>query len=41
MKIEKNSVVELDYKLMDLEGNVWESSKEGGPWDGNHIMEAV
>ncbi len=32
MKIEKNSVVELDYKLMDLEGNVWESSKEGGPW---------
>jgi FKBP-type peptidyl-prolyl cis-trans isomerase SlyD len=32
MKIVKNSVVELDYKLMDLEGNVWESSKEGGPW---------
>ncbi|WP_223670586.1 FKBP-type peptidyl-prolyl cis-trans isomerase [Kangiella shandongensis] len=32
MKIEKNSVVELDYKLMDLEGNIWESSDEGGPW---------
>ena len=32
MKIAKDSVVELDYKLMDLEGNVWESSKEGGPW---------
>lgn len=32
MMIEKNSVVELDYKLMDLEGNIWESSKEGGPW---------
>ncbi|GAA4359447.1 peptidylprolyl isomerase [Kangiella marina] len=32
MKIEKNSVVELDYQLMDVEGNVWESSKEGGPW---------
>lgn len=32
MNIEKDSVVELDYKLMDLEGNVWESSKEGGPW---------
>lgn len=32
MKIEKNSVVELDYKLMDLEGKVWESSAEGGPW---------
>ena len=32
MKIEKNSVVELDYQLMDTDGKVWESSKEGGPW---------
>lgn len=32
MNIEKDTVVELDYKLMDQEGQVWESSAEGGPW---------
>lgn len=32
MKIEKNCVVELDYKLMDLQAQTWESSEEGGPW---------
>ena len=32
MKIDKNCVVELDYKLMDLQDQVWESSDEGGPW---------
>lgn len=32
MKIAENCVVELDYKLMDLENQVWESSDEGGPW---------
>lgn len=32
MKIEKNTVVELEYKLMDDSGAVWESSEEGGPW---------
>lgn len=32
MKIENNCVVELDYKLMDLNNQVWESSDEGGPW---------
>ncbi|NVK23165.1 MAG: peptidylprolyl isomerase [Kangiellaceae bacterium] len=32
MNITKNTVVELDYKLMDSQGAVWESSAEGGPW---------
>lgn len=32
MKIENNCVVELDYTLMDLNNQVWESSDEGGPW---------
>lgn len=32
MNIEKNTVVELDYKLMDSLGAIWESSVEGGPW---------
>ncbi|WP_251358576.1 peptidylprolyl isomerase [Kangiella sp. TOML190] len=32
MKIDKNCVVELDYKLMDLNNQIWESSDEGGPW---------
>ncbi len=32
MKIDKNCVVELDYKLMDLAEQTWESSDEGGPW---------
>ncbi len=32
MKITNNSVVELDYKLMDLNDKIWESSDEGGPW---------
>ncbi|MHC9511683.1 FKBP-type peptidyl-prolyl cis-trans isomerase [Kangiella sp. M94] len=32
MNIEKDTVVELDYKLMDQAGQVWESSAEGGPW---------
>lgn len=32
MKIEQNTVVELDYKLMDLDNQIWESSAEGGPW---------
>lgn len=32
MKIAENCVVELDYKLMDLENKVWESSDEDRPW---------
>lgn len=32
MKIDKDCVVELDYKLMDLDEQTWESSEEGGPW---------